>query len=150
MGTRAMSKSARRRPAMTRPISRSEFQRLGKGGSYRLGLLAPHAVARPAPSRQFRPSFSRPTHAGPTWAWTVAALGGAGLIALGANAGLWFAPLVVGVAGGVGARGGQLRLRVTVPAVAAMSALGWGAVLLGLALRGLPVGATARTIAAIG
>jgi hypothetical protein len=135
---------------MTKPVSRSEFQRLGKRGSYRLGLLAPQGIARPTPPRPFRPSFRRPTHAGPRWAWIAAGLAGAGLIAAGASAGLWFLPFVVGVIGGLAARWGRWGLRVTVPAVAAISALGWGAALFGQAFRGLPVGSTARTIAAIG
>lgn len=135
---------------MTKQMSRSEFGRLGKRGSYRLGTLALQGIARPSPPKRFRPMFSRPTHAGPGWAWIAASLAGAGLIALAAIAGLWFFPLIVGVAGGLAARWGQWRLRVMAPAVVVICAAGWGAALVGQALRGLPVGATARTIAAIG
>ena len=135
---------------MTKQISRSEFGRLGKRGSYRLGLLAPQGVARPSAPRPFRPSFIRPTHAGPTSAWIAAGLAGAGLIGVSALAGLWFVPLVVGVIGGIAARWGQWRLRVMAPAVVVISAAGWGAALADQAARGLPVGATARTIAAVG
>ena len=135
---------------MTKQISRSEFGRLGKRGSYRLGALALQGVAKPAPPRQFQPSFNRTTHAGPTLAWIAAGLGGAGLIGLGAVAGLWFVPMIIGFIGGIAARWGQWRLRVMVPAVVIISAGGWGAVLVGQAAVGLPVGATARVIAAIG
>jgi hypothetical protein len=135
---------------MTKQVSRSEFGRLGKRGSYRLGALALQGVAKPAPPRQFQPSFNRTTHAGSTLAWIAAGLVSAGLIGLGAMAGLWFVPLIIGVIGGVAARWGQWRLRVMVPAVVIVSASGWGAVLVGQAAAGLPVGATARVIAAIG
>ncbi len=135
---------------MTKPISRSELGRLGKRGSYRLGTLAPQGVGRPLPPRPFRPSFSRTRHAGPTWAWIAAGMAGAGLIGLAALAGLWFVPLVIGVIGGIAARWGQWRLRVMVPAVVVISAAGWGAALVDQAAAGLPIGATARVIAAIG
>jgi hypothetical protein len=134
---------------MTNQISRSEFQRLGKRGSYRLGLLAPQGVGRPAPQKQFRPSFSRPTRTRSRWAWTAAVLIGVGLIAVSASAGLWFMPFAVGLAGGLAVRWAQWRLLIMGPAIVAVSALGWGAALAYPALRGLPVGATARTIAAI-
>lgn len=135
---------------MTKQVSRSEFGRLGKRGSYGLGALAPQGVVRPSPPRPFRPLFSRPTHAGPRWAWLAAGLAGAGLIGLAATAGLWFVPLIVGVIGGIAARWGQWRLRVMVPAIIVISAGGWGAVLIDQAVAGLPIGATARVIAAIG
>lgn len=135
---------------MTKQVSRSEFGRLGKRGSYRLGALALQGVARPAPPRQFRPSFTRPMHAGSTSAWIAAGLIAAGLIGAAALAGLWFVPLIVGVIGGIAARWGQWRLRVMVPAVVMVSAAGWGGALVEQTVRGLPIGATARTIAAIG
>jgi hypothetical protein len=134
---------------MTKQVSRSEFGRLGKPGSYRLGALALQGVAKPAPPRQLRPSFTRATHAGSVWAWIAAGLVSAGLIGLAALAGLWFVPLIIGVAGGIGARWGQWRLRVMVPAVVIICAAGWGAALVERAMAGLPVGATARVIAAI-
>jgi hypothetical protein len=117
---------------MTKQISRSE-----------------QGLARPAPPRPFRPSFTRTTHAGPRWAWIAAGLVGAGLIGLAAVAGLWFVPLVIGVIGGITARWGQWRLRVMVPAMVMISAAGWAAALADQAAAGMPVGATARVIAAI-
>jgi len=131
-------------------MSRSEFGRLGRRGSYRLGAMALQGIARPSPPKPYRPSFSRPTHAGPGWAWIAASVAGAGLIALTAIAGLWFVPFVIGVAGGIAARWGQWRLRVAASCVVVTCAAGWGAALAAEALSGLPVGATARTIAAIG
>lgn len=135
---------------MTKQVSKSEFGRLGKRGSYRLGTLALQGIGRPAPPRPFRPSFTRTTHAGPTWTWIAAGLVGAGLVGLAALAGLWFAPLIVGFIGGTAARWGRWRLRVMAPAVVMINAAGWGAALLDQAAAGLPVGATARVIAAIG
>lgn len=135
---------------MTKQVSRSELGRLGKRGSYRLGGLAPQGVARPSPPRPLRPSFSRPTHAGPMSAWLAAGVVGAGLIGATALAGLWFFPMIIGVIGGIAARWGQWRLRVMVPAIVLISAAGWAAALIDQAAAGLPIGATARTIAAIG
>lgn len=135
---------------MTKQVGRSELGRLGKRGSYRLGSLAVQGVARPSPPRPFRPSFSRPTHAGPRWAWIAAGVVSAGLIGATALAGLWFIPLVFGVVAGIAARWGQWRARVMVPAVVMISAAGWAAALVDRAAAGLPIGATARTIAAIG
>jgi hypothetical protein len=134
---------------MTKPVSRSELTRLGKRGSYRLGTLAPQGIAGPAPLRQFRPSFGRPARSASAWARLATALAGVGLVAAGALAGLWFLPFVVGFVTGIAARWGRWRRTACVCAVLGISALGWGAALLGLALRGLPVGATARTIAAL-
>src|SRR5258708_28663150 len=111
---------------MTKPISRSELGRLGKRGSYRLGTLAPQGVGRPLPPRPFRPSFSRTRHAGPTWAWIAAGMAGAGLIGLAALAGLWFVPLVIGVIGGIAARGGAWRRGGRVPAAVVVSGPGLG------------------------
>jgi len=134
---------------MSRLVSKSEAGRLGKRGSYRLGGLAQQGIGRPAPPRPFRPSFTRPYHAGPVWAWVLASLAGTGLIAGGAALGAWFTPFVVGLATGVAARWGGWRLPVTGPAVLFMAAGGWGLALWVPALAGLPVGATARTIAAL-
>jgi hypothetical protein len=70
------------------------------------------------------------------------------VIAAGAVAGFWFLPFIVGLAIGLMARHG--RLRVVLPASAAVAVAGW-AVPLGwqAAGRGEPVGATARTVAAL-
>jgi hypothetical protein len=63
----------------------------------------------------------------------------------GAELGLWFVPFVLGVAVGVVAR----RSRGTVLTVTGGAVAGWAAALWLMALSGLPVGATARTIAAL-
>lgn len=134
---------------MTRLVGKSEVDRLGKRGSYRLGSLGPLGVARPEPPRPFRPSFARPQHAGPASAWILAGVVGMAVIAVAAAFGVWFMPFVVGVVTGVAMRWGGWRLRVTVPAMVLVAALGWGIALWVTTLRGHPVGATARTIAAL-
>ena len=84
-------------------------------------------------------------------AWLLACLACAAILAVGALAGLWYLPFLAGLAAGVAARYGRLRLRVTLPAVVALAAAGWGAALAWLALRdGLPEQPVARTIAALG
>lgn len=66
--------------------------------------------------------------------------------AAGTYAGFWFAPFVIGIgAGALPAR----RVRWTVSAAMAGAMAGWAIPLWVLALRGLPVGATARTVAAL-
>jgi hypothetical protein len=135
--------------AVSRIVSKSEADRLGKRGSYRLGGLAQQGLRGPEPPRPHRMSFAGPRHAGPTSAWVLAAVGGLALIAVGAWAGVWFVPFIVGLATGSAVRWGGWRLRVSAPAVLVMAAGGWGLALWIPALRGLPVGATARTIAAI-
>jgi hypothetical protein len=134
---------------MTRPLSRSEFGRLGKRGSYRLGALAAQGIAGPALPRPFRPSFGRTSHGGPLIAWICAGLAATVMIAWGAIEALWYISLIIGVIAGVAARFGQWRLRVMAPAVVVMCAAGWGAALIVPAVRGLPIGATARTIAGV-
>lgn len=159
---------------MTKPASRSEATRLGKWGAYRLGQLAAPGVGGPgvggpgiggrglgghdsgehwdgrrAAPRPFRPWFGRPSHRGPLIAWLLAPIAGTALIVLGAAAGLWFAPFVIGLATGLAALPGGWRLRVTVPVTLVMAVGGWGVVLWSQSRRGLPVGSTARTIAAV-
>jgi hypothetical protein len=134
---------------MTRQLSRSEFGRLGKRGSYRLGVMAAQGIAGPALPRPFRPSFGRTSHGGPVTAWIFAGLAGVAIIAVGAMQALWFFPVIIGVIAGISARFGQWRLRVMAPAVIVICAAGWGAGLIVPVLRGLPVGATARTIAGV-
>lgn len=134
---------------MSRLVSRSEADRLGKRGSYRLGGLGSPGTSRQGPPRPFRPSFVRPRHRGSALGWVLAAAAGLALVAGGAATGLWFTPFIVGLATGLAMRWGGWRLRVTVPAVVLMAAAGWGLALWIPALFGLPVGATARTIAAI-
>ena len=62
-----------------------------------------------------------------------------------AELGLWFAPFALAVAIGVFAR----RSRGAVLTVTAGAVAGWAVALWIMALNGLPVGATARTIAAL-
>ena len=72
------------------------------------------------------------------------------IIAVGALAGLWYLPFVAGLATGLAAHYGRLRLRVSLPGVAVVAAAGWGAAIAWLALRDrLPEASVARTIAAL-
>jgi hypothetical protein len=71
------------------------------------------------------------------------------VIAGGTTFGWWFVPFVVGIAAGIAARYGRWRLRVTMPAVTLMAAVGWGIPLGWSAWRGSAVGATARVVAAL-
>jgi phage shock protein PspC (stress-responsive transcriptional regulator) len=111
--------------------------------------MAAQGIAGPAMPRPFRPQFGRASHGGPVLAWLLAGLAGLAIIAWAAMDGIWFAPLIIGVIAGVAARFGQWPLRVMAPAVVLMCAAGWGAALIVPAARGLPVGATARTIAGV-
>jgi hypothetical protein len=74
-------------------------------------------------------------------------LGAVIVIAVGAAAGFWFLPFIAGLAFGLIARYG--RLRVVLAASAAIAVAGWVAPLAWQAGRGEPVGATARTVAAL-
>jgi hypothetical protein len=125
-------------------------RRLGKRGSYRLGSLA-----GPPPPRAQLPSPHYPSwipgRRGPVLLWLLACLACTALVALGALAGLWYLPFLAGLATGLVARYGRLRLRVTLPAVAIVAVAGWAAALAWLALRDrLPEQSVARTIAALG
>ena len=151
-----MSKPAKR--PLSRSVSRSEADRLGKRGSYRLGGPGGPGGAggagspggwRASPPRPLRPSFDRPGHRGSAAAWLAAAAAATGAIAAAAAAGLWYMPFVLGVLTGVAMRWGGWRLRVAGPAMVLMAAAGWGLALWIAALRGMPVGATARVIAAM-
>jgi len=135
--------------SVTRPASKSEADRLGKRGSYRLGGIGPPGGAQPAPPRQLQPQFVRPQHQGSAAGWILAAVAATILVTGSALAGIWYMPFVVGFATGVAMRWGGWRLRVTVPAVAVMTVAGWWAALWAAELRGLPVGPTARAIAII-
>jgi hypothetical protein len=97
----------------------------------------------------FRPSFAPPQHRGSALGWFLAAIVGMLLIAGGALLGLWFMPFLLGLAAGVAMRWGQWRLRITIPAVLVMAAAGWALALWAAAIRGMPVGPTARTIALV-
>jgi hypothetical protein len=125
----------------------AEFKRLGKRGSYRLGQLRAQGIGtyqRPAP---FQPRFVRPDHRWPASAWLLGLLTGSLIIAGAAAAGWWFVPFLVGALAGVANRIGAWRLRVALPAVAVMAAIGWGAPLAWSVLRGQPYLAMARVIA---
>ena len=134
---------------MTKPVSKSEVDRLGKRGSYRLGGIAPPGAAQPAAPRPMQPQFVRPWHQGSASGWIVAAVAATVLVAGAALAGIWYMPFVVGLATGVAMRWAGWRLRVSVPAVIVMTVAGWWLALWVSALRGQPVGATARAIATI-
>jgi len=68
------------------------------------------------------------------------------VVAAGAYAGAWFVPFVAGLAAGVASK----RLGFpSVPAAALAAVAGWAVPLWVMALRGLPAGATARTIAGL-
>jgi hypothetical protein len=142
-----MSKQANR--AVSRSVSRSEADRLGKRGSYRLGSLGGPGGWSAGPPRPFLPSFDRPRHRGTAAAWLGAAVVATAAVAAAAAAGLWFMPFVVGLLTGIVMRWGGWRLRVTGPATVLMSAVGWALALWVAALRGVPVGATARVIAVL-
>jgi hypothetical protein len=129
-------------------VSRSEADRLGKRGSYRLGGGMP-GPRRSDPPRAYRPSFAPPQHRGSAPGWLLAAIVGTLLIAGGAMLGLWFMPFLLGLAAGVAMRWGQWRLRITIPAVLVMAAGGWMLALWAAAMRGMPLGPTARTIALV-
>ena len=134
---------------VTKPASKSEADRLGKRGSYRLGGIGPPGGAQPNPPRPFQPQFVRPRHQGSAAGWILAAAAATILVAGAALAGIWYMPFVVGFATGVAMRWGGWRLRVTVPAVTVMTVAGWWVALWAFELRGFPVSATAWAIAVI-
>jgi hypothetical protein len=76
-------------------------------------------------------------------------LAGSLIIVGAATKGWWFAPFVVGVLAGLANWIGAWRLRVAVPALAIMAAVGWGAPLVWAVIRGQPYVAMARVIAGI-
>jgi hypothetical protein len=79
-------------------------------------------------------------------ATVVACLAIAALIATAAAAGAWFAPFLAGLASGLDVRSARLRA-VLMTAMAAI--LGWGGLLAWDSLRGAPIGAVSRTVAAL-
>jgi hypothetical protein len=126
----------------------ADLRRLGKRGAYRFGRLGTPAPAAKAPPAPHYPAWA-PGHRGPLAWWLLACLAVAAVVAVAALLGLWFVPFLAGVAAGMGARYGRWRLRVSLPATVAIAAVGWGAALWWLVLRGLPEGAVAREIAAL-
>jgi hypothetical protein len=124
-------------------------RRLGKRGSYRLGRMgAPPQPRTPWPSPRY-PSWA-PRRRGPVFAWLLACLAAALIVAAGALAGWWFLPFLAGLGMGLAAHFGRLRLRAALAAAVLVAAGGWAAALAWLALRdGLPEVTVARTIAAL-
>ena len=77
--------------------------------------------------------------------WAAAFVVLTALVAATAEAGAWFVPFIVGVAAGVA----SLRWRRMVVLAVSAAVAGWAIPMWLLALRGLPVGATARAIAGL-
>jgi hypothetical protein len=102
----------------------TEFKRLGKHGSYRLGRLRARGV-RESGQAPFRPSFARNPRRGPASAWAVALFLGALVIAGFAVAGWWFVPFIAGLAAGLANRIGGWRTPIALPAVIVMAVVGW-------------------------
>jgi hypothetical protein len=94
----------------------------------------------------FGPSRSR----GWLGAWAAVSVAGAAVIAVTAEAGLWFVPFAAGAVTGLVAPRAGWRARRALAAAEVMAVAGWGAPLLWQAARGEPAGATARVIAALG
>jgi hypothetical protein len=129
----------------------TEFKRLGKRGSYRLGRLRAQGIKVVPPPAPFRASFAPSYRRGPASAWLLALLAGVLLVAGGAVIGWWFVPFVAGLAAGLANRVAGWRARIAIPAVAAMAAVGWAIPLLWQAIYDhQPYGAVAREIAALG
>lgn len=110
-------------------------------------MASPAAGQAPREAEQARPASRLPASSVPlAAAFAVAAL----LCLGGAYLGLWLVPFVVGAAAGAflpRARG--TGLAVTVLTVMAGAVAGWAIALWIMALDSLPVGATARSIAAL-
>jgi hypothetical protein len=128
----------------------SEFKRLGKRGSYRLGKLRAQGLTRRPPPVPFQPRFIRPDHRWPLPIWLLGLLAGTFLIVVGAAVGWWFVPFIVGLLAGLANWIGCWSTRVALPAVVVMAAVGWGIPLWLQVLRDQPAGAVARVIAAVG
>jgi hypothetical protein len=127
----------------------TDYKRLGKRGSYRLGRLRAQGIRVAAPPVPFRPSFARSTRRGPASAWLAGLLLATAVIAGGTVIGWWFLPFVAGLACGLANRIAGWRTRVALPAMVAMALAGWGIPLLWRTVDGQPYGAVARVIAAL-
>ena len=124
-------------------------RRLGRRGSYRLGSMGGPPPARASLPGPHYPAWI-PGRRGPVALWLLACAAAAAVLAVGALAGLWYLPFVAGLATGLVAHYGRLRLRVSLPGVAVVAAAGWGAAVAWLALRDrLPEASVAMTIAAL-
>lgn len=137
----------------------ADLRKLGKRGSYRLGARRPDGgevrwsgpAGRPGrgPRALRSPAFGPPPARVRYGRWLAAVAAGAVIIAVAAELGLWFVPFIIGVLAGVAARRSGWRLRWALPGVIVMAAAGWAIPLLWPVVRGQPVGATARVIAAL-
>jgi hypothetical protein len=103
--------------------------------------MADQGVARA--DRRASSASTRP--AWPALGWMLGLVLLAAVMAGTAEAGAWFVPFVAGVAAGVA----SLRWRRMVLLAVVAVVVGWAIPLWVMALRGLPVGATARTIAGL-
>ena len=90
----------------------TDYKRLGKRGSYRLGRLRAQGIRVAAPPGPFRPSFARSTRRGPASAWLAGLLLATAVIAGGTVIGWWFLPFVAGLACGLANRVAGWRSRV--------------------------------------
>ena len=129
----------------------TDFKRLGKRGSYRLGKLRAQGIKTTGPPPPFQPSFARSYRRGPAPAWLLGLLAGALVIWWGAALGWWFLPFAVGLTAGLANRIAGWRPKIALPTVALMAAAGWGIALLWQVVHDhQPDGAVARVIAALG
>jgi hypothetical protein len=129
----------------------TEFKRLGRRGSYRLGQLRTRGIRSEQPPPPFRMSFAPSHRRGPASGWLLALLGAVAVIAAAAALGWWFMPFAAGLAAGLANRVAGFRVKVAVPAVALMAVAGWGLPLLWQASHDhQPYGAVAREMAALG
>jgi hypothetical protein len=127
----------------------TDFKRLGKRGSYRLGRLRAQGVTEEHGVRLFRPRFGRVDHRWPALHWLLGLLAGTLVISAGAAAGWWFLPFAAGLLAGGANWIGAWPACVALPAVAVMAAAGWAIPLWWAVLHGQPYGPVAREIAAL-
>jgi hypothetical protein len=102
----------------------TEFKRLGRPGSYRLGRLRTQGVRDGPQPIPFRPSFARGRRRGPAQAWLLALILGVLVIVGGSELGWWFVPFVAGLGAGLANRIGGWRVLIALPAVAVMALAG--------------------------
>lgn len=127
----------------------TEFKRLGKPGSYRLGQLRSQGIRVVPTPEPFRPRFARNYRRGPASAWLLASLIGIAVIAASTKAGWWFVPFVIGLTAGLANRVAGWRAGVALPAVVVIALAGWGIPLGWRALHGMSYGRMAREVAAL-
>jgi hypothetical protein len=131
----------------------ADLRKLGKRGSYRLGGRAGGNGALRGPGRagltRRRVNFGSSRSRGRLGWWAAVSVTGAAVVAVAAEAGLWFMPFAVGLAAGLVTPRAGWRAGRALAAVLVMAAAGWGAPLVWHAVAGEPVGATARVIAAL-